>query len=276
MARSRFAVPMLLMAALSLLADVRNTASAGVFFVGSNGDWFNPANWSSGQVPDMNTDVVLDGGVQVVIDPAAGLPNVVLHDLIITGNASLTTLDGTVLSYNQLQINDGGLLDVHSTELAGDTLSMEALPRFPLGGFLLNPSTSDSRIIKITASTGNLSIGLGGTSAASPGHTGAGYYATLYGDEIELGAPLQLDLLYGFTPSAGDVFNIIQARQSLMGTFADLPEGSLVDRFGDVGLYISYEAGDGNDVSLIAALVPEPVTALLLLIPVAFLRRQRC
>ena len=47
------------------------------------------------------------------------------------------------------------------------------------------------------------------------------------------------------------------------GTFSELNEGELVGNFGGIDLFISYSAGDGNDIALFSA-VPEPSTAGLL------------
>jgi len=50
----------------------------------------------------------------------------------------------------------------------------------------------------------------------------------------------------------GQEFEIIDAG-TLSGMFAGLAEGALVGNFGGTDLFISYVAGDGNDVSLFTA-----------------------
>ena len=93
---------------------------------------------------------------------------------------------------------------------------------------------------------------LGGLIAASPGNTGMGHYATLLADDVELNGQLHIETIYGFTPSVGDTFQIVTARNSLIGTFDNAREGDVVARFGQVNLVISYTGGDGNDVVLSA------------------------
>lgn len=58
-----------------------------------------------------------------------------------------------------------------------------------------------------------------------------------------------LDLSFGFNPSIGDSFRIINSLSALSGTFSGLPEGSEFFA-GDEVLSISYVAGSGNDVEL--------------------------
>ena len=55
---------------LSLSAQAQ-TATPAVRYVGSDGNWFNPANWSSGRVPTADSDVVIDGRAEVVITGAS-------------------------------------------------------------------------------------------------------------------------------------------------------------------------------------------------------------
>ena len=57
----------------------------------------------------------------------------------------------------------------------------------------------------------------------------------------------------GYIPLTGDTFTIVQndAADAVTGTFADLPEGSLIS-FNSVPLQISYQGGTGNDVTLTA------------------------
>lgn len=50
----------------------------------------------------------------------------------------------------------------------------------------------------------------------------------------------------------------------LNGTFDGLAEGALIGNFGS-DLFITYKAGDGNDIALYTAPVPLPPSALLML-----------
>ncbi|MDP6545518.1 MAG: PEP-CTERM sorting domain-containing protein [Phycisphaerae bacterium] len=60
----------------------------------------------------------------------------------------------------------------------------------------------------------------------------------------------------------------------LTGEFADLGEGGLVDNFGGMDLFITYTAGNGNDIALYS--VPAPATMVLLTVGgLAVLRRRK-
>lgn len=153
----------------------------------------------------------------------------------------------------------------------------------PLGpggaGIFFNP-TSQSKRTYVLKSSFPAVYGLGGTEPAAIQKTGAGtlvlngagYYATttaevvVLDDDLGISAridrvpraridrlPLRLSLHYGFRPRAGDRFQIITAQRHLVGQFGGLPEGALVGCTDDnVGFYISYVGGDGNDVVLTA------------------------
>lgn len=77
--------------------------------------------------------------------------------------------------------------------------------------------------------------------------------------QILLSGQLDVQLINGFIPNAGDTFMIIdnQGTGSVFGTFAGLAEGSSFVSNGQLW-NITYQGGTGNDVMLLA--VPEPTT----------------
>jgi fibronectin-binding autotransporter adhesin len=80
---------------------------------------------------------------------------------------------------------------------------------------------------------------------------------------ISLGGALEIDLINGYQPRAGQAFLLIdnQGSGAIGGTFTGLPEGASFT--GDGQLFtISYLGGNGNDVMLVA--VPEPTTRALM------------
>ncbi|MCH2182716.1 MAG: PEP-CTERM sorting domain-containing protein [Mariniblastus sp.] len=79
---------------------------------------------------------------------------------------------------------------------------------------------------------------------------------------VELGGVLDLEVLAGFELHRGNSFNILRVGGTLTGQFDGLGEGDLVGNFGGQDVFISYVAGDGNDVGLFTNAVPEPTTAL--------------
>ncbi|NUP08253.1 MAG: hypothetical protein HOW73_19560 [Polyangiaceae bacterium] len=253
-------------ALLFVVPAFAQTASPVAHFTGTDGDWFNASNWSTGSVPDASTDVVIDG-TDVVIDPAQGSADVAVRDLTVTGGGSLTTLPGTLLETRAEYVSDGGELFFRSSGSLGADLVFEssctvtnpaACATERLSHILLNPTSQTKRTIVLKSSV-VAQFGLGGLTPASLKqssdgsvelHAGAGHYATVNAETVALDGYLTLSLHYGFEPVDGDAFEIITAKRSLTGEFTDLPEGELVGcTDSDVGLYISYE---GNTVVLSA------------------------
>lgn len=248
-------------------------------YIGSSSDWFNAGNWSLGHSPVGGEDVLINGGRTVIIDPAndpaagsaggGGAGKVVFQDIHITGNATLETLAGTQITTRNETLSGGGRL-IHRASIALDDLSggiLTVLDSAGQSGPVFNPTHVSKRdVILRNAIKKSITFGLGGTTPAStlPGAVGAGHYATLNCQTLDIAAgSLNLDLFYGFTPSIGQTFEIITiggnpGTGTRIGEFVGLPEEAFVKGFGDVGLYISYAGGDGNDVVLSARAVPEP------------------
>ncbi|HSW15117.1 MAG TPA: hypothetical protein VLI06_19875 [Solimonas sp.] len=254
-------------------------------YAGTDGNWFNPANWSSGRVPGAEDVVLLGGDVRVVIDPSQDsrrIPGKInLHALWVVDSAQLETRPGTHLVIEDEAIRGRGRITYRSSAVEGGSLSVSQGPVVCVAcsGLKLNPTSQSKRIIVLKSSV-SASFGLGGrtpasTTTSSTGETltlnGPGTYATLTSETVSLPTPapapasglnisaridrlpksLVVDLHYGFTPVAGDSFQIITATQSLEGEFPEFPEGALVGCTDDnIGLHISYRGGDGNDVVL--------------------------
>lgn len=229
-------------------------------YVGSTVDWFTASNWDLGRVPGPGDDVIIEDGHVVVIDPAVGSAQVVIRDLTIADDASLETLAGTEITSRNETVYDGGQLIYRATrayeDAQGGTLAV--LPPVTatgsgIGGTTFNPSTQSKRDLILKSS---VNFGLGGTVPASVTGTGPGHYATVITDNADLGGTLNVALYYGFTPSSGQTFEIIDVGTRSINEFDGLSEGALVQVFGNVGLYISYVGGDGNDVVLTAVEMP--------------------
>jgi hypothetical protein len=80
---------------------------------------------------------------------------------------------------------------------------------------------------------------------------------------LNLNGQLEVALLDGFMLGAGESYLIADIGGTLSGTFSGLSEGAWVGNFGNRDLFISYSAGDGNDIALFTA-VPEPSAALMI------------
>ena len=280
LARIVSALVLTFLVTVSVHAQSTCTSAGSAHFTGSDRDWFNPANWSSGCVPDGDDDVVLDGFDDVVIDPDLGPMPVQIRDLIVRDAARLETLPGSHLLTRDELVNDNGEVVHRSSASEGNTLIVGA-PSEPVAGWgyasstvQLNPTPKSHRDV-ILKTSATLEFGLGGlapasivmTSAGTVVNAGADHYATLTADLVVLGGDpgvpgqaqrlgpgLLLALHYGFEPADGDSFQIVTVNRRLVDQFRGLPEGALVGCTVDlVGFYITYAGGDGNDVVLIAA-----------------------
>ena len=83
---------------------------------------------------------------------------------------------------------------------------------------------------------------------------------------VELAGLLNVSLIDGFELHRGNTFEFLRVGGTLTGQYDGLDEGDLVGNFGGEDLFITYTAGDGNDVSLYTNPVPEPTTLLLALL----------
>jgi hypothetical protein len=256
---------------------VAQSSSTEALYIGRDGNWFNASNWSTGRVPGPADDVVLDGTASVVIDPALGSAWVQVRDLTVRGYAQLETRAGTILESRDEIVEDHGRIVLRASASIGDAF-IATNDAAGQGGWCVdctvavgNPTPKQKRIIVLQSSLRS-EVGLGGTTAASFAtdasgapvlHAGPGHYATLNAETVSIDGHLWLNLHYGFMPAAGDRFRIVEATRRATGQFIGLGEGALTAcTESGVGLYITYQGGDGNDVELIARPVV-PATCLL-------------
>lgn len=222
-------------------------------FIGADANWFNPLNWSTGAVPDENTDVVISGRANVVIDPAAGPSAVAIRNLTLTGHSTLETKPGSMF-HARLELIQNSSELIHRATDAGCGTDCGDLIVTWNSGLRLNPTPKTKRDI-VLVSTATLIVGIGGTAPATAAALGAGTYASLTGESVTVGGKLKVEFLYGFTPTPGDTFTIIRSTSPIAGGYRRLVEGSMVARIGDVGLFLAYgrdETGQTREHVLLA------------------------
>jgi len=209
-------------------------------------------------------------------------------DLIIRNSGALNIdSDATV--------NIGGTLDLStsssSISLSGGTLTAGTIDRTG-GAFNFTGGTlrTSNFIGDLTNAGGTFAPGISPALTTLSGSYTQQAAGTL---EIELGGLLlgefdqlaiagdatldgllDVQLLSGFDLELDQQFTILDIAGTLVGEFIGLGEGDLVGNFGGQNLFISYTAGDGNDVALFTA-VPEPSSLVLLSIGLLGLCRTR-
>ncbi len=125
---------------------------------------------------------------------------------------------------------------------------------------------------------GDLEMGVNTSTFIELGGPMAGEFdQLLIGGDFLLDGSLDVSLIDGFNLGFNQEFLIADVMGSRTGFFNGLGEGDLVGNYGGMDLFISYGAGNGNDVSLFTA-VPEAGTAgmmAVLMLGVAMRRRRR-
>ncbi len=172
--------------------------------------------------------------------------------------ASLASASSTLISGSTLRIPKGATSGPVSLD-AGGTLKGSGT----VGGDLnnegiLSPGNSPGIIVVngnyAQAVTGSLEIEVQGTNPSTPD-----FDQLFVNGTVTLAGALDVSLLNGFAPSAGDSFQILSndGGDAIVGTFIGLPEGAVFVHSGTY-LQISYVGGTGNDVVL-TAISPAPI-----------------
>lgn len=141
---------------------------------------------------------------------------------------------------------------------------------FALGD--LRPGNSPASVLM----DGNLFLGNETDTYIELGGLGVGEFDQfIVTGDFNLAGELFVSLLDDHTLAADQEYLIADIFGDLFGQFAGLEEGDLVGTFGGRQLFISYTAGDGNDIGLFTA-IPEPgSTSLLIALATSLLLRRR-
>jgi hypothetical protein len=81
-------------------------------------------------------------------------------------------------------------------------------------------------------------------------------YLEILGDFEIADGVLEVLLIDGFLLDFSQSFDVISISGTRSGVFLGLPEGGLVGNFDEQDLFITYQAGDGNDIALFTAGLP--------------------
>ncbi len=253
-------VAALVLLPLSLQAQTPGTST----FIAGRGDWFDGINWSSGTVPSADTAAVIDSA-DVKANGRRRPGVVIVASLSLTNNADVEVSEAR-LQMDALSVSNSVIRTMSSHLLVLD-LAITRTTACANCTIKFNPSLIEAERANFGENV-VVSFGLGGTNPASANALGRGNYARLVTSDVTLASSLEVEFLHGFAPQAGQQFKIIDVISTgpgspgLTGTFSNAPEGALVARYNNLGLYISYAGGDGNDVVLTVQALPGGVAPL--------------
>ncbi len=215
---------------------------------GTSGAWDVGGNWTLGLTPAAVHRVFVEPATAVTIAGAA--TGAAVKSLKIGGGGGAATLvwqAGTVLS-----AAEGVIISPNGTLAGGGTVDGTL---FCEGTLSPGASAGVLTVAGVTqlAATAVTRIELGGNAPADSD------LVALLGDAT-LGGTLAVSLIGGHIPAPGQSYLVTTVGGTRSGTFAGLPEGALVGTFAGAPLWITYAAGDGNDVALTT--VPPAVAPL--------------
>lgn len=221
----------------------------------ANGGWRNEGVMAfSGGFTDIVGDVENLAGGQIVV--AGGAVATFFDDLVHNG-AEIRTAGGSHSVFFGDVSGSGSYTGAGTVSFEGD----------------LRPGSSPG----IVSFDGNVILGSGSMTQIEIYGMELGEFDRLsIGGDLNIDGSLQIDWNVNDSLTGEVEFLFAEIGGSLQGEFAGLTEGDLVGTFDGIDLFISYSAGDGNDIALFSA-IPEPSSALLLMMafPVCLMHRRR-
>jgi hypothetical protein len=122
-------------------------------------------------------------------------------------------------------------------------------------GAVSSAVTTTATLVGANSVSGDYAMAAGDTLFIDLGGTLPGQFDTLtIGGNATVAGDLNVSLDPGFSLALGNAFQIVDVTGTTTGTFNGLTDGALVGTFGGVPLFIDYDSGDGNDVTLVATL----------------------
>jgi len=194
---------------------------------------------------DNRSELSGTGTVEAVVENNAGGTIDAINDVLTFTAAVTNNAGGQINAINSTLSFDAGLTNNGEINLINTTV-LGSVVGSATGSATLVGSNAVSGDFTMSA-TDSLFVGLGGTLA--------GQFDTLtVGGDATLAGALNVSLDPGFILTAGNSFNIVDIAGNAGGIFNGLADGELVGSFDGVNLFINYDGGDGNDVTLVTAL----------------------
>jgi T5SS/PEP-CTERM-associated repeat protein len=233
------------------------TNQAGGFITGRGA--FIASNW-------VNEGSIAVSGTTDII----GNMNNMSGALIVTSANATTTFYDSVINNGEIRTSGNGNA-VFFEDISGAGSFTGTGNVFFEGN--VNPGNSPSEV----NFGGNLTLGTGSNTLFELGWLNQGDYDRFnIAGSLNILGSMSVTLWQDFQLTPNMSFLIANIDGNRIGTFLGLSEGAIVGNFSGHNLFITYGAGNGNDIALFTA-VPEPGAIILCLMPLVgrtFLRRR--
>jgi len=217
--------------------------------------------------PGLSFDLGSTGGSGQFVITDAEFDRIFTADRIQIGDATA----GDISFTDAVDPAGADVLEVISGTVIGDTNTHD--PDYTGTELILHGNVAPGRSPGVFSVNSNLvlasndtfSVEVGGTT---PGTTDHHHDQLDVTGAVSIGSNVTLNVesYNGFVPVPGDTFIIVNndGVESVSGTFAGLPEGSLITDYLDSGLdaVITYQGGDGNDVVINTVSPAAPTTSV--------------
>ena len=221
----------------------------------ANGGWTNDGVMAfSGGTTDVVGDVDNSGNGQIV---TSGNSTTTFYDDVVHNGLEIRTGEGSNTVFFGSVSGAGNYTGTGTVFFEGD----------------LRPGNSPD----VVSFEGNVTIGSTASTLLEIAGQQLGEFDRLeIAGDLDLSGELQVWLSGGFELTPNQQFEVLDVAGLREGTFANFGEGDLVGTFGGQELFITYSAGDGNDVALFTA-IPEPnaVAVMIGMSLALFVRRRK-
>ncbi len=235
---------------------------------GGNSDFGDGQNWTLSLTPGQVHDVFLDSSTSSMVSVNGSHT---VNNLQVGGGgaAQLHMLGNSDITVNQtlrLDANGSIVMDNNTSLDVGTLTGSGSITATTTSDLIVSDLLSPGQSPGILNFGGNLTLASTAMTQIELAGTAPGQFDQVIGlNDLALGGNLTVLLDSGFALADGMTFDIFQVNGATTGQFLGLGEGALVGSFGGTDLFITYQGGSGNNVSLYTSAVPEPGHAALVL-----------